>query len=67
MRNDDVGKTNTSIVDYITPSRVFTYSLEDFLMPKKTAYSEWGWNHPEYASLLYPQALLDHLDSDTLT
>jgi hypothetical protein len=34
-------------------------------MPGKSDYSERGWNHPEYASLLYPQALLDHLCSET--
>jgi hypothetical protein len=50
-----------TIVDYIIPSRVFNYSLDDFLMPGKTDY------HPEYDSLLYPQAMLDHLDSESLT
>jgi hypothetical protein len=66
-RNDDIAKTNASIVEYIIPSKIFQYSLDDFPWPGKTDYSERGWNHPEYASLLYPQALLDHLCSDTLT
>ena len=34
--------TNMSIVDYIVPSQVFNYSLDDFPMPGKTDYSEQG-------------------------
>lgn len=66
-RNDDIAKTNSCIVDYIVPSGFFQYDIDEFPMPGKTDYSERGWNHPEYATLLYPQALLDNLNSEALT
>ena len=35
-------------------------------MPGKTDYSERGWNHPEFASLLYPMATHDHLNPEEI-
>ena len=60
-RNDDVAKTNASIVDYLIPlsPEHLTYDEEDYPLPTKTHREERGWSHPEYAVLLYPQILID--------
>jgi predicted metalloenzyme YecM len=65
-RNDDVGKTNSTIVDYFIPCsrETLEYDREEFPLPGKNHYEERGWCHPEYAMLLYPQALLDHMMPD---
>ena len=57
--------TNTLIVDYIIPNDILDYHTDEFLMPSKTKYCDRGWNHPEYAALLYPQAMLDHLTDNS--
>lgn len=65
-RNDDVGKTNSCIIDYIIPAKNLLYDREENPLPGKTEYADRGWNHPEYALLLYPMAILDHLNADDL-
>ena len=61
MRNNDVAKTNTSIVEYLVPlaPEYLTYDHEEFPLPMKNRPEERGWCHPEYGVLLYPQVLID--------
>jgi hypothetical protein len=66
MRNDDVAKTNTSIIDYIILDNSLFYDKDEYPLPGKTDYSERGCNHPEYASLLYPMASHDHLNPEEI-
>jgi hypothetical protein len=42
------------------------YDKDEYPLPGKTDYSKHGWNHPEYASLLYPMASHDHLNPEEL-
>ena len=61
-RNDDVGKTNTMIVDYVTPApheMLPWYDTKTFPMPSRNRGDERGWSHPEYGVLLCPQVLVD--------
>ena len=60
-RNDNVAKTNASIVDYLIPlsPEYLRYDEEDYPLPSKAHREEHGWSHPEYAVLLYPQVLVD--------
>jgi hypothetical protein len=62
-----VAKTNNCLVDYLIPDTAgVLYDHEEYPLPGKMDYSERGWNHPEYASLLYPMAIHDHLNPEEL-
>jgi hypothetical protein len=55
------------IVDYVIPDMVnLVYDAEDFPQPSKTDYTERGWNHPQFAALLYPMLAIDNLYSEDL-
>ena len=62
-----MGKTNACIVDYSIPEDHVLYDHDEYSLPGKMDYIERGWNHPQYAVLIYPMVILDHLNGEELT